>query len=324
MARTSKKKRPFVIAYGGEDFLIDRIADTARRTAEFEDYQFVRLDGDRIDGAKLVSICENRPVDGRDRIVLLDNAQKVKGKLLEQYIADKAITDTSVMIFVLVRADKVPAPWDAAIAKSQAMHFPKFHPWQVDQKIGRILAESTRVEVKLSKDMAGLLLRLVGDDLGLIVNELRKMFYIVGKGGTIKREHIALVVPKLPPAEPYQVAEAAADKNLKRAMDLTSLVYKYMGDGASVPICFSLMKQTERLIVSAQMLEKGDSPEVIATRFDMHPFAFKKNLLPMVRKHKIADLRKQMQNLCRLDSQVKSAARSKRTRVELAVLSLAS
>jgi DNA polymerase III delta subunit len=55
----------------------------------------------------------------------------------------------------------------------------------------------------------------------------------------------------------------------------------------------------------------------------MHEFACKTNLIPVAQKHTVKVLLGHMNQLCKLDAQVKGAARSKRTLVELAVLSLA-
>jgi DNA polymerase III delta subunit len=70
------------------------------------------------------------------------------------------------------------------------------------------------------------------------------------------------------------------------------------------------------------LLDRQQSPEAIASALGLHPYRVQRELVA-VQKHTTAQLINQMKNLCELEVQVKGAAPSKRTLVELAVLSLA-
>lgn len=281
------------------------------------------LDGDDIDDYELVSVCETRTFDGGDRVVVLDNAQKIKGKAIEAYIEDKSADDDSVVLAAIVRGNNLPKLWAKAAEKGKAIEYPKYKPWQQDKQIRRIEAEAKTIKVKLARGIPELMLKVIGDDLRQIVNELKKLVYIVGENGTVEKKHLALVLTHMYPAEPWDVANAAAAGNPKRAMTLLSFLYKHMGEGASVPITIALMSLVRKLVVARQILDRGEPESVAAVSLGMHEFAFKKNVLPLAKRHPVDRLLKQMVDLCRLESQVKGPARSKRTLVELAVLSLA-
>jgi len=320
VAARKSKRSAFVVFYGNEDYYLDRDRDQAKlsdRACEF-------LDGSSVSAEEVVSACETRTFDGGDRIVVVDNAEKVKDKgVLATYIKDRDASDNSVILVAIIRKATVPKVWEAAAAKGRLTKRTKPAPWKTDEIENVIRYEADRLRIKLAKEIPGVLIRFLGDDLKTIVNELKKFELLVGEGGTVTKKHVQLVLAWQTPAEPWQVGDAVVEKNVRKAMNLVSLLYRYMGDGASVSITYALMRQVERLIIARQMVDKGDDPKVIAERLDMKPSVFEYRFLPQVKRHSVRQLRQHMKTLCRLDTAVKGSARSKRTQVELAVLSIA-
>lgn len=316
-----KHSGPFIVAFGGEDFLLDRMIELGRSWA---DRRVVVIDGEGRPDHEVVAICEQRSFDGRDVVVVVDNAHKIKGdKALKVFIEEKSREDNSVVVVAILRTDKLPEMWKAAAEKGRTQHFPKCKPWESDKVKQRMVAEAERLGLKLEDDIPDVFLRFIGDDLRRVVNELRKLKLVTPTGTKVTKKTVLSVIAPDVPVEPYEVAEAATNKDVKRAMTLVSLLFKNMGDGAAVPITASLCRQIEKLIVARQMLDKGDEISVIATRLGIHAFPLQKEVLPRARKFTVRELLTQMNNLCRLDAQVKGPARSKRTLVELTVLSIA-
>jgi len=101
-----------------------------------------------------------------------------------------------------------------------------------------------------------------------------------------------------------------------------SFLYEKMGDDANIPLVAALLKRVEQVLVTRQMLERGDSASIIAIRFDMKERRCQEYLIPLARKYSLAKLRKHFNQLCRLDSQMRGPIRSKRTLVETTVLSI--
>lgn len=288
------------------------------------DRSTILLDGEGLDDHELVGICETPSFDGGDRVVVVDNANKVKGtKALTTYIEGKNPQDDSVVLAAIIRTSKISKVWALAASKGLVAEYAKLKPWQEKEQIASIVAEAKRLKLELASEIPGLFIRHVGYDLRQIVNELSKLVYIVGEGGTVEVKHLALVLTRMYPASPWDVADAAAAGNPRKAMTLLSYLYKHMGEGASVPITIGLQSLVLKLIITRQLMDLGEPTSVMAIRLDMHEFPLKKNILPLARRHTVDKLLKQMVELCRLETQVKGSARSKRTRVELAVLSLA-
>lgn len=316
-------RHTFLIIYGDEDFQLDRFI--RRRKDQWKGRDIELRDGASITEESLVSLCRARSIfDESSRAIILDNAQELEPeKALLEYLDKRDPKDTSTVLLAVVRSRELPAAWKAFAKKGWSDKYQKYKPWETDLVIGRISEEAAELGLKLDKGVPEIIHFCLGDNLRATVNELGKLAYLVKPGTLVTQQLVTSVIAKDQPAEPYQVAEQAIAKRAKQAMNLSSLVYQYMGDGASVPITSALMRQVEKMLVVRQMLDKGDAHSVIAASLGMHEFACKKNVIPVAQKHTVPTLVGHMKSLCRLDGQVKGPARSKRTLVELAILSIA-
>lgn len=317
----SKIGSPFIISFGAEPYFLDADLERART---WKDRSIVLVDGADISDVELVGICETRQMDDSLRVIIVDEANKVKGdKALKAYIDDKNPKDDSTVLVAILRTDKCPEVWLRAAKKGKLIEHKKLKTWDSNNEVVRwIEGEARRLGLTLGAGIADALFALLGSNLYRIISELQKLQLLVGKE-TVTTQHIRLVISPVLIATPFQVADAAVNKNLKSAMNLLSVLYKNMGEEANVPITSALMWQVEKLTVVRSLLDQGMSEEDIAGAIGMHLYRFKNSLLPMARKHKLRDLLSMMSRLCTLDENVKGSARSKRTHVELAVLSIA-
>jgi DNA polymerase III delta subunit len=328
---------------GTEDFDLDR--QIARLRAENDQgKQVIVLDGRDSEGSDVVAACQEHSfLDERDRLVIVDHAESLKNTAgLKAFIESKDPSDmTSVLVAVLrpttkddrVIAAKITEVWVKA-AKVYAKTFDQIPSYKTGPKLTRLNEEAGIIGLRLAKGVDEGLLQLVGDDLYVLTNELRKLSLLVGEQGTVTLDHVRKVVAQKPPATAFDVADAACEKNIKRAMNLVSYLYRYEGeDKATLKVSSALIRNVEHLLVTRSMLDARKSPEEIAARLvtngkPMNIYLFKAKFLLWAtrqdRPHTVASLRKNLANLCRLDANIKGPSRSKRTQVELAVLSIAS
>jgi DNA polymerase III delta subunit len=312
----------FVVSFGAEDYFLDQ--DLARARA-WSDRSVVQLNGEGLTDAQLVSVCEEIPYDDSKRVVILDSAEKTKGdKRLRAYIEAKDLRDESTVLVAIVRSEKLPEVWNLAAKKGKLLEHKKLKTWDNNNEVIKwVETEARNLKLVLDKGVPQLLFQFVGPNLWKLSNELRKLTLLVGENGHVGRDQLKLTIAPSPSAEPFQVAEAAVAKDVRKAMDTLSTVYRNMGDEAHVPITFSLIKQIEKFVVARDLLDKGTSEEDIASVLGMHPWRCKTVFMPAVQKHKMKDLVAHMTRLRKLDADVKGAARSKRTLVELSVLAIA-
>ena len=224
----------------------------------------------------------------------------------------------------ILRSEKCSEVWATAAKKGKLFEYKKLKTWDTNNEVVKWLeAEARRMGLMLDPGVSEAMYSLLGRDLYRISGELRKLLLLVGKEQKATTQHLKLVVAPAMTATPFQVADAAGNKDARQAMNFLSTVYRTMGDEANVPLASALMWQIEKLVVVRSLLDRGMSEDDVAVAIGMHPYRFKQGLLPQVRKHRLGDLVGMMGRLCRLDVDVKGSARSKRTLVELTVLSVA-
>ena len=322
MAVTSRPPRvPFLVSYGAEDFLLDRDIERARSWPKREVFL---VDGEDINELELISRIEAASYEG-PRTIILDNAQKVKlSKVMKGFIDERSKTDTATILLAVVRSEKLLVGWSQVAEKGETHEARKFKPWQVDDITRWIETEAARYSITLAPEVAGILLRWVDVDLYRLSSEVRKLATYVGQGGTVKKEMLELVVSKTPGATHFQVAEATIAKKPQVAINTFSILYKNEGNECLVPTTNALMKQVERALIVRRSLDRGVDPDIVAASvgLDAKKFPYKQ-LADAARKHTVGALIRHMSQLCKLDVDVKGAASSKRTLVELAVLAIA-
>lgn len=317
----SRRTGPFRVIFGDEDHCIDLAVSRVGSGG----VEVISFDGEGLDANDVVSVCDSH-VMGEDRAVVIDNAHKVKnGDALLKFIENRDPHDRSVFLLVVSRTDSLKGDWiKAAAEKGRVSKYLKPKPWETRKQVSSILAEAKRLGVRLDDDVPEVLLRFLGYDLRLISNEISKSAYLVGPRDSVTKKDVLSLIPQVFPVRPREVAEAAALGQSKKAMTLLGLCYRNLGDGASVPITYAMIRLSEKLFVARSLSDKGASNEEVAQRLGMHAYAYQMNLLPLVNRLTPPRLASEMKNLCKLDTLVKGSASSKRTHVELAVLSLAS
>lgn len=317
-------RRPdtFMVFFGGEDYFLDQAIEKART---WKDRKVIMLSGEDIDEREFVGIADTNTFDGMPRVLILDDAQKLKGdKALKTYIEGRTANDGGPIIVVIVRSEKCPAVWNEAAKKGRLTEHKKLKTWDSNNEVIKwIEGEAKRLGLLLEPNMSQILFQYVGPNLYRLSNELSKLKLLVGDNGKVGLEQVTLVIAKSQTAEPFQVAEAAMAKDSRRAMNNLSVVYRLMGDDAHVPVTFSLIRQVEKFVLARSLLDKKSPEDEIALALDMNVWRFKNQFLPLVQRHQMPDLIRHMGRLRKLDVDVKSSARSKRTLVELAVMSIA-
>jgi DNA polymerase III delta subunit len=185
-----------------------------------------------------------------------------------------------------------------------------------------VLGEAAALGLTLEEEAFDVLFLIHGEQTSNILNEVRKAAYVVEGGAAITQDVILTVCGRRHAAAPWSVSEAAFAKEPKRALRAIALLVQERGDEALVPIAAALMRQLETFVVLRQMLDQQASPDTMGAALGLHPYRVQKDL-PAVKRHTLPQLLNQMKNLCDLEAHLKGPATAKRTRVELAVLSLA-
>jgi DNA polymerase III delta subunit len=326
---TSGPNVPFFVSYGEEDYYLDQDLGLAR-TWGGRVPMVIDASIEALDDNDLVKILEMPNEDDSPRTVIVEEAQKVKeskgkSKPLREYADSKSVSDLRVVLVAIVRGSKLPEMWSHLAAKGKLRERQKLKTYESNNEVIKdfIPKHAISLGLVLDKDVDRQLFQLTGGNLYAIRNELRKLHLLVGNSGKVTIKHLALITTNTSKTEPWDVASAAFARNQKEAMNSLSRVYRTMGEEASVPIVSGLMRELQKTIVAKHLL-KSDMPVKDIAGVLGVPFIWcRDTLLPNARKHDEKTLASLMTRLCRLDADVKGPSRSKRTLVELAVLSIA-
>lgn len=306
--------------FGEERYLLDRELFRALRRPE---RYITHLNGESCSEDAIVSALGDRPMfDTTGVMVVVDNAEQVKlGDGLALYL-DEVEPDGMTVLVAICRTGRLSKDWAALGQKGRVVEHPRFKPWERDKIQARMVKEAARLGLTLTDGAFDVLFKVHGEHTECMVNEIRKASFLVSKGEAISSELILALCAKRAAVAPWDVSEAAFAKDARRALRALSALYQDKGDEVLIPIVASMIKQVEQTVVMRTLVDRKQSPDAIATALQWHPFRVKKELAT-VQKHTVAQLVAQMKKLCELEVQVKGAAASKRTLVELAVLSVA-
>lgn len=318
---------PIVVCFGEEGFFLDRDYGVFKKQAS--DRQIIELNGKDLEDYELVSIAETHTMDGRSKLLLVDNAEKIKPeKALKAYVEKLEAKDLSVVTVLIMRGGKCPAFWPKLSKDSRKAYlkeYPKLKTFDSNnQVLGFIEDELRRVGVRFDAKVPEMIFNLAGADLHALRNEIQKFGLLVGAGNILTLQHVGMILTVGANTNVWQVIDAASRKEKQKALNLLSSLYRFSAEDPSIGLAYALMKQVERLYVGCTLRKKGASSDDIAPRIGMHPYPCRTTFMPMVEKHTVESLGSMMQKLCKLDVEIKRTSHSKRTLLELAVLHLAS
>jgi len=318
---------PIVLSFGEEEFFLDRDLQWLRR---YPKRDVVLLDGYDTTENQLISACESIVVDldepekTRPRLVVLDNANKVKvEKRLKAYLDGRQKGDTSTVLAAIFRMDKLPAGWSKINESTTTVReHKKLKTWDNNNEVVKWAnEEASRIKLKLDPKVSQALFHLTGGDLYRIQNELNKLLLLVGVGGTADISHVKLVGVQTSGSDPWDVVDAALMKNRKGAMNALNSLYRFATDDPSILLVGTLAKGVEKAFVARSLLDRGCQVDDVAARLGMHPFRYQKTVHLQAGKHTVKSLVGMMKKLSELDVKVKSTSH-RRTLIELAVLDL--
>jgi DNA polymerase III delta subunit len=308
------------VFFGEETYLLDRDKE---RALSWPDRDITYLSGDQTTEGELISTLSQTTLFGSDTLVILDNANKLKlSKAFTKYLDSRSTESTSLLV-AICRSPKVIKCW-VGLPDTRYIEHSKFKPWQVDEIKKRMQGEAKSLGFKLSLDAFDLLHKLHSEDLGAFYRDLIKLSFLPRDQSEISYKQALAVCAGYLPIKPWDIVEAALNKQVKRALIYIGLLFTNEGDSVAIPILYGLMQSATQLIQARYLLDRGDDPATIAKALGQHKFTFEKTTLPQAQKHTVASLKKLMKNLCELELKLKNSNHPKRTLIELIAISLAS
>lgn len=173
--------------------------------------------------------------------------------------------------------------------------------------------------IDIKDDALTLLLEYIGDDQARLSQEIDKLSSYVGKGGTIRKEDIKLLVPKNINNEIYLLIKAIINHDLALTNQIYDNLIMHTKDSLTI---FSLISNKfKELLSTYKLLKYGYSQSDIAKFYNVST-GKAYYIVQEARAFKLSDLEFYIDKLAELDYQIKSGKLDKTIGLELLLLKL--
>lgn len=173
--------------------------------------------------------------------------------------------------------------------------------------------------IDIKDDALTLLLEYIGDDQARLSQEIDKLSSYVGKGGTIRKEDIKLLVPKNINNEIYLLIKAIINHDLALTNQIYDNLITHTKDSLSI---FSLISNKfKELLSTYRLLKYGYSQSDIAKFYNVST-GKAYYIVQEARAFKLSDLEFYIDKLAELNYQIKSGKLDKTIGLELLLLKL--
>lgn len=192
------------------------------------------------------------------------------------------------------------------------------NPEEIELK-GWIVRSFDANGIDIKDDALTLLLEYIGDDQARLSQEIDKLSSYVGKGGTIRKEDIKLLVPKNINNEIYLLIKAIINHDLALTNQIYDNLITHTKDSLSI---FSLISNKfKELLSTYRLLKYGYSQSDIAKFYNVST-GKAYYIVQEARAFKLSDLEFYIDKLAELDYQIKSGKLDKTIGLELLLLKL--
>ena len=273
------------LLYGSETFIIDEeLKKVTQSTLSEEDLEFnmIVLDMEETPIDEAISEAETMPFMGDKKIVICKkcfflSTEKSKSKIehdltrLEKYVKDPAPDTVFIMVANYEKLDKrkkinkllLKEATVVEASPANDVYATKFVKELAHQKLG----------VQITPNGVGRLLQMIGANLVLLDNEMRKMKEYVGEGNTIDEHVVDLLVSQTLEQSVFVLVEKVIQRKKKEALDMLRHLLKQNEEPIKI---MSLLIRQIRIILHVNILEKqGKTQKEIATQLKHHPFTIK-------------------------------------------------
>lgn len=173
--------------------------------------------------------------------------------------------------------------------------------------------------IDIKDDALTLLLEYIDDDQARLSQEIDKLSSYVGKGGTIRKEDIKLLVPKNINNEIYLLIKAIINHDLALTNQIYDNLITHTKDSLTI---FSLISNKfKELLSTYRLLKYGYSQSDIAKFYNVST-GKAYYIVQEARAFKLSDLEFYIDKLAELDYQIKSGKLDKTIGLELLLLKL--
>ena len=311
--KTGKFSQIYLL-FGEENYLKKQYKERIVKALlpEGDTMNYAHYEGKGIDVKEVIDLAETMPFFAERRVLVFENTgffKSASGAELAEYV--KEIPETTYFLFVEEEVDKRSKMYKAVKAKGRAVEL----PFQDENTLKRWVAGQVGKEnKKITESDVVYFLNKVGTDMENITKELEKVFCYTLDRDVVLREDIDAVCVTQISNHIFDMVNAVAEKQQKRALEL---YYDLLAlKEPPMRILFLLTRQYRGLYQVKQLAKKGYGRKEIAEKAGLHPFAVGKYMEQAKRFH-IKELRAILEDSADIEQRVKTGLLTDHLAVEI-------
>jgi len=270
----NKKYEPVYLLMGEEPFFIDVLSDYIEDKILSDDekeFNQTVVYGRDTDAASIVSMAKRYPMMSEHQVVIVKEAQNIKDlELLESYAKNPLKSTILVICHKYKPVDKRKGFYKAVLKGGVVLDSKKLY----DDKVpGWILSYVKRHGYVIKEPSAQLLADHLGNDLGKIVNEIKKVFISLSKGSEITPQLIEQNIGISKDFNVFELQKAFAVNDSYKAFQIV----KYFAENPKsnpMPVTMALLYTYFVRALRYHFL-KDKTPKNVASQIGISPYFIK-------------------------------------------------
>lgn len=313
--KTGKLKQVYLL-YGEEAYLRNQYRDKLKAAllGDGDSMNYHYFEGKDVSVGEVIDLAETMPFLAQRRVIVLENSGLFArgGEQLAEYLASPA--ETAFFVFVEPTADKRSRLYKAVTAKGRAVEFKT----QDETVLKRWILGFLKKENKnITERELNLFLEKTGTNMENIRGELEKLLCYCMDRDVISAQDIEAVCTKQVSNQIFDMINALALKQQKKAMDLyyDLLTLKE----PPMRILYLITRQFNMLLQVKELKNKGYDANTIGEKVGLAGFIAKK-YVAQAAKFKEADLRTALKDCVETEEAVKTGRMNDVMSVELLIV----
>lgn len=318
LIKAGEKKQVYLL-YGEETYLVQQNKNNLMKylTAEMmDDMNINRYQGPDVDVNQVIDMAETLPFFADYRVILVENSGWFAdgNETMAEYLSK--VPESAILVFV---EQKVDGRKSTVSAAKKAGVVVNYLYQEEDILTSWMKKRAADAGLTMSPAIAKLLIGRVGNQMQRLSMELEKLISYCLGSGEISAKDVDAVCTDTIEDRIFEMVEAIALKNQKRAMSLYKdlLVLKE----APAKILAIINGEYARLLMIRSLADKGMNEAAIASTMGIGSFMVSKRM-PTVRKYKTEEIKNCLNKGIQADQSYKEGKITDRIAVEILLVEL--
>lgn len=285
---------PFVIVSGSEEFFQRNFLREYIKRLRETNWEIDIIDGQTpgsLESALSSGVFFSGSVKRAFHVV---NPDKISLDFLRKY-SDKE----NILILDYPGDPKANTKWGKFVKENKKFHraFPKPKPWDRPKQAINFLNESiSNLGKNWDNDkLPAAIVNRVGDDLGFLSFELKKIDLLSGNSSKVTIEHVKGALAEISDAEILQIFEALSVRNKKKLARSLSKVFSTSKNDPTMAVC-RILGAKILIWFQARCLDQVP-PKEAAEELGINPWYFKNKILPPVKNWNLNEIKSLIKEL---------------------------